>query len=43
MHTAQFVHDMYNLFDSLNENSPSGEMGKSYQRCLSKNFQHLRL
>jgi len=36
MHTAQFVHDMYNLFDSLNENSPRGEMGKSYRRCLSK-------
>lgn len=43
MYTAQFVHDMDNLFDSLNGNNPKTKMGKPYQKCLSKKSPHLRL
>ncbi|CAG9771509.1 unnamed protein product [Ceutorhynchus assimilis] len=41
--TAEFVHDMDQLFDSFNGRTPKPECGKPYRRCLSDKSPHFAL
>lgn len=43
IHTAEFVHDVDQLFDSFNGRSIKPERGKPYRRCLSEKSPHLNL
>lgn len=41
--TAEFVHDMDQLFDSFNGRTVKAESGKPYRRCLSDKSPHFIL
>ena len=40
MHTAEFIHDIDCLFDSLNGKTPKPDVGKPYRRCMSLKSPH---
>lgn len=40
IHTAEFIHDIDNLFDSFNGSKPKSELGKTYRTCISKKSPH---
>lgn len=43
IHTAEFIHDIDQLFDSFNGRLPKPELGKPYRRCLSGKSPHRAL
>lgn len=40
INTAEFVHDIDNLFESFIGRNPKGKMGKPFRKCLSKKSPH---